>query len=163
VTRRSAPADTAQIAVGKLRDNSVYELFLTSHPASSLPAATVLELYQHRGSFEQVLSDEDGEQDLDRWCWRTPCGQEFWQILNQWVWNIRLRLGSAAVPQPLGWTTWQAASVELCGSGSSGAAGVSSVIQQLTSDAAAQSLPAARQPAADKLAPSYGPLELSHR
>jgi hypothetical protein len=104
VTRRMAPADPAQISVGKLRDDHVYELFLTSHPASRLPAATVLELYQHRGSFEQVLSDEDVEQDPDRWCSRTPCGQEFWQILSQWVWNVRLRLGQVAQPQPMRWT-----------------------------------------------------------
>ncbi|MFV9505684.1 MAG: hypothetical protein AB4911_14105 [Oscillochloridaceae bacterium umkhey_bin13] len=107
VTRRAAPADHAQITVGKLRDAHVYELFLTSRPAHSLPATTVLELYQHRGAFEQVLSDEDTEQAPDRWCSHTPCGQEFWQILSQWVWNIRLRLGRIAQPQPLRWTTWE--------------------------------------------------------
>src|SRR5438132_10184091 len=32
-------------------------------------------------------------QDPDRWCSHTPCGQEFWQILSQWVWNWRLELG----------------------------------------------------------------------
>jgi hypothetical protein len=44
LTRRTAPPDPAQITVGKLRGEHVYELFLTSHPASSLPVATVLEL-----------------------------------------------------------------------------------------------------------------------
>jgi len=83
VARRTAPADPTQITVGKQRGEHVYELFLTSHSSSTLPAATVLELYGHRGSFEQVLSDEDDEQDPDRWCSRTACGQEFWQILNQ--------------------------------------------------------------------------------
>jgi hypothetical protein len=63
--------------VGKRRDAHVYEIFLTSHSASSLPAATLLALYQQRGAFEQVLSDEDAEQDPDRWCSHTPCGQEF--------------------------------------------------------------------------------------
>jgi len=161
VTRRTAPADPAQIAVGKLRDNHVYELFLTSHPASSLPAATVLELYQHRGSFEQVLSDEDVEQDVDRWCSRTPCGQEFWQILNQWVWNIRLRLGSAAAPQPLRWTTWEAAGAAACGSGPTGAAGTSVVEEPASNAAAPLSIPAPQLPAADDLVPTYGPQELS--
>ena len=37
LTRRAAPADRAQISVGKLRGEYVYELFLTSHPASALP------------------------------------------------------------------------------------------------------------------------------
>ena len=108
LTRCPAPLDRTQISVGKLRGEYVYELFLTSHPTSSLPAATIVELYQHRGAFEQVLSDEDAEQDCDRWCSRTPCGQAFWQILSQWVWNTRLVLGRVAQPQPLRWTTWEA-------------------------------------------------------
>jgi hypothetical protein len=53
----------------------------------------VLDLYLHRGSFETVLADEDMEQEPARWCSHTPCGQEFWQILSQWVWNWRLELG----------------------------------------------------------------------
>lgn len=110
LTRRTAPADRAQISVGKLRGEHVYELFLTSHPATALPAATILELYQHRGAFEQVLSDEDREQDPDRWCSHSPMGQEFWQIISQWVWNTRLELGSIGQVQPLRWTAWEAGS-----------------------------------------------------
>lgn len=101
LTRRVAPADRAQISVGKVRGEHVYELFLTSHPATALPAPTILELYQHRGAFEQVLSDEDREQDPDRWCSHSPAGQEFWQIVSQWVWNSRLELGSIGQVQPL--------------------------------------------------------------
>jgi hypothetical protein len=48
----------------------------------------VLDLYLHRGSFETVLADEDEEQAVDRWVSRTQWGQEFWQIISQW---IRLR------------------------------------------------------------------------
>ena len=40
-----------------------------------------------------VLADEDVEEDPDRWCSYTECGQEFWQIACQWVWNLRLCLG----------------------------------------------------------------------
>ena len=40
-----------------------------------------------------VLADEDVEEDPDRWCSYTPCGQELWQIACQWVWNLRLALG----------------------------------------------------------------------
>jgi len=71
----------------------VYELFLTTAPLVAFTCADVLALYLHRGSFETVLSDEDVEQDPDRWCSRTACGQEFWQIMNQWLWNLRLDLG----------------------------------------------------------------------
>lgn len=40
-----------------------------------------------------VLADEDVEEDPDRWCSYTECGQELWQIVCQWVWNLRLSLG----------------------------------------------------------------------
>lgn len=40
-----------------------------------------------------VLADEDVEEDPDRWCSYTQCGQELWQIAWQWVWNLRLTLG----------------------------------------------------------------------
>jgi hypothetical protein len=53
----------------------------------------VLDLYLHRGSFETVLADEDKEQEMDRWYSHTPWGQEFAQILGQWMWNLRLELG----------------------------------------------------------------------
>src|SRR5438132_9034261 len=42
-----------------------------------------------------VLADEDVEEDPDRWCSYTECGQELWQIACQWVWNLRLSLGHA--------------------------------------------------------------------
>jgi hypothetical protein len=53
----------------------------------------VLDLYHGRGAFEAVLTDEDVEEDPDRWCSYTECGQELWQIACQWVWNLRLTLG----------------------------------------------------------------------
>ncbi len=34
-----------------------------------------------------VLTEEDVEEDPDRWCSSTECGQELWQIACQWVWN----------------------------------------------------------------------------
>jgi hypothetical protein len=42
-----------------------------------------------------VLADEDIEEDPDRWCSYTECGQELWQIACQWIWNLRLSLGQA--------------------------------------------------------------------
>jgi hypothetical protein len=79
--------------VGVERDGTVYELFVSTLPWSAFTASDVLDLYLHRGSFETVLADEDIEQDADRWYSHTPCGQEFCQILAQWVWNLRMELG----------------------------------------------------------------------
>jgi hypothetical protein len=47
------------------------------------------------------LADEDQEQDPDRWCSHTACGQEVWCIVSQWVWNLRLELGHQLSPTPL--------------------------------------------------------------
>src|SRR5260370_623373 len=80
-------------AVGVERDGMVYELFVSTLPSPAFTALDVLDLYLHRGSFETVLADEDIEQDADRWYSHTPYGQEFCQILAQWVWNLRLELG----------------------------------------------------------------------
>jgi hypothetical protein len=54
-----------------------------------------VDLYHGRGAFEGVLADEDVEEDPDRWCSYTECGQELWQIACQWVWNLRLSLSHA--------------------------------------------------------------------
>jgi len=71
----------------------VYEQFFTTLPSPAFTPADVLDLYLHRGSFETVLADEDEEQAVDRWVSRTQWGQEFWQIINQWMWNLRLEFG----------------------------------------------------------------------
>jgi hypothetical protein len=92
------PATDDPPKIGKERDGLVYELFVSTVPAPALTAKDLLDLYLHRGSFETVLTDEDREQDPDRWCSHTPCGQEFWQILSQWVWNLRLELGQNVFP-----------------------------------------------------------------
>ncbi len=85
------PAGSSRPPVGKVREGTVYEQFFTTLPHPSFTPADVLDLYRHRGSFEAVLADEDEEQAADRWVSRTQWGQEFWQIINQWVWNLRLR------------------------------------------------------------------------
>jgi hypothetical protein len=87
------PATTSSPKVGVERDGTVYELFVSTLPSPAFTASDVLDLYLHRGSFETVLADEDVEQDSDRWFSHTPFGQEFCQILAQWVWNLRLELG----------------------------------------------------------------------
>ena len=54
--------------VGTKRGESVYELFYTALPPGAFTLADVVALYLHRGAFEAVLSDEDQEQEPDRWC-----------------------------------------------------------------------------------------------
>src|SRR6266852_2117061 len=86
-------ATSSSPAVGVERDGVVYELFVSTLSTPAFTASDVLDLYLQRGSFETVLADEDDEQESDRWYSHTPCGQEFAQILAQWVWNLRLELG----------------------------------------------------------------------
>jgi len=92
------PATSTPAPIGVERSGIVCEIFFTSLPPQAFTPADVLQLYLHRGSFETVLSHEDQEQDCDRWVSHTPCGQEFWQILSQWIWNLRLELGQHLTP-----------------------------------------------------------------
>ena len=73
----------------------MYEIFITTLPIDGFLVEDVLDLSHGRGAFEAVLTDEDVEEDPDRWCSYTECGQELWQIACQWVWNLRLSLGRA--------------------------------------------------------------------
>ena len=90
------PAGSSRPSIGKVKEGTVYEQFFTTLPSPAFTPADVLDLYLHRGSFETVLADEDREQDPDRWVSHTPLGQEFWQILCQWIWNLRLEFGQQA-------------------------------------------------------------------
>jgi hypothetical protein len=93
VARHPAPPPGKAIPVGKRVGEWVYELFITTLAADGFLVEDVLDLYHGRGAFEAVLADEDVEEDPDRWCSYTECGQELWQIACQWVWNLRLSLG----------------------------------------------------------------------
>jgi hypothetical protein len=95
------PAGTTKSRVGVTRAGVVYELFLTKLSQDAFTASDVVALYLHRGAFENTLADEDLEQDPDRWCSHAACGQEIWQIISQWVWNLRLELGHQLVPEPV--------------------------------------------------------------
>jgi len=95
------PADKKKSPVGVTREGIVYELFFTNLPQQTFTACDVVELYLHRGAFEPILSDEDREQDPDRWCSHAAWGQECWQLISQWVWNLRLELGHQLHPDPV--------------------------------------------------------------
>jgi hypothetical protein len=95
------PATATAASIGTTRGEVVYELFFTALPVGAFTAADIVDLYLHRGAFETVLCDEDKEQDPDRWCSHTACGQEVWQVVSQWVWNLRLELGHRLHPTPM--------------------------------------------------------------
>jgi hypothetical protein len=97
----TSPAGNTQSRVGVTRAGVVYELFFTTLPQLAFTAPDVVELYLHRGAFEPTLADEDQEQDPDRWCSHAPCGQDAWQVISQWVWNLRLELGHQLEPTTL--------------------------------------------------------------
>ena len=95
------PAGNKKSPVGVTRSDVVYELFFTNLPQQAFTAADVVELYLHRGAFEPQLADEDQEIDPDRWCSHSAWGQETWQIMAQWIWNVRLELGHQLHPNPV--------------------------------------------------------------
>jgi hypothetical protein len=106
VARHPAPPAGREIPVGKRIGDWVYELFITTLGTDNFLVEDVLDLYQGRGAFEGVLADEDVEEDPDRWCSYTACGQELWQIACQWVWNLRLCLGQTMQAGPLREIEW---------------------------------------------------------
>jgi hypothetical protein len=71
VARHPAPPAGQEIPVGKRIGEWVYELFITTLGTDNFLV----------------------EEDPDRWCSYSECGQELWQIACQWVWNLRLSLG----------------------------------------------------------------------
>jgi hypothetical protein len=95
------PAGKKKSRIGITREGLVYELFFTRLPQQGFTASDVVELYLHRGAFEPVLADEDIEQDPDRWCSQSSYGQECWQVVAQWIWNLRLELGHQLHPDPV--------------------------------------------------------------
>jgi hypothetical protein len=52
------------------------------------------------------LADEDRAGDPDRWCSYSPAGQELWQVVWHWVWNLRLALGRQLVAAPVRSIEW---------------------------------------------------------
>ncbi len=146
---------TAKPSIGVLRAGIVYELFLTTAPQAAFTSADVLDLYLHRGAFETVLADEDLEQDTDRWCSRTACGQEFWQIVNQWLWNLRLDLGQHLSPSPIRWTTFAPAQEQPSGQA------CEPVLQQTAEHTCG--LAQEQTTEQDREAPLYGPARWARR
>ncbi len=100
----TSPAPTSakkKRQVGIIRDGVVSELFWTNLPQSAFTASDVVSLSLHRGAFETALEDEDIEQEPERWCSYSAWGEQAWQIVAQWTWNLRLELGHKLVPEPV--------------------------------------------------------------
>ena len=95
------PEASKKSRIGHTRKGVVYALFFTQLPQDAFTASDVVALYLHRGAYAPLLADEDQEQDPDRWCSHSPAGQEAWQIVSQWVWNLRLELGHLLEPMPM--------------------------------------------------------------
>src|SRR5260370_6544680 len=95
------PAGATKSRIGVTGSGVVYDLFLTALPQNAFTASDVVALYLHRGAFSNALADEDQEQDPDRWVSHTATGQEAWQLISQWVWNLRLELGHQLHPDPV--------------------------------------------------------------
>jgi hypothetical protein len=106
------PATATVAPIGITRDGVVSELFFTALPQAAFTPADVVALYLDRGAFEAVLSDEDKEQDSDRWVSHAASGQEFWQVISQWIWNVRLELGHRLHPTPMRTTAFAPAQTE---------------------------------------------------
>jgi hypothetical protein len=95
------PATKKKSPVGVTRAGVVYELFFTNLPQQAFTTSDVVELYLHRGAFEPTLADEDNEQDPDRWCSHSAWGQECWQMVAQWAWDLLLELGHQLLASPI--------------------------------------------------------------
>jgi hypothetical protein len=110
--RPPLPDETGRLRVGRRFRGQVAELFATDVAPDALLATDVLSLYLGRGGFERMLGEEDRQTDPDRFVSSAHCGQELFQILCQWVDNVRLRLGQQALDEPVRQTQWAAALAE---------------------------------------------------
>ena len=68
--------------------------------ADEFDLATDQSWFQQRRCIDRgrVPSPSNKELDPNRWCSHTAWDQEFWLILAQWTWNLRLELGHALHP-----------------------------------------------------------------
>jgi hypothetical protein len=107
VTRLVAPAPDCTVKVGKRVGEWIYELFITTLEVESFLVQDVVDLDHGRGAFEPIFSEEDLEDDPDRWCSYTSLRIP-WAC--QWVWNIRLALGFALQGEELREMEWSPAS-----------------------------------------------------
>jgi hypothetical protein len=80
LARHPAPLAGQDIAGGKRVGEWVYELFLTTLATDGFLLEDGLDVSPGRGAFEAVRASQDMEEDPDRWCSSSECGQERWQM-----------------------------------------------------------------------------------
>jgi hypothetical protein len=97
--------------VGVARVGIVEERFVTTWPHEAFPAADVVALSLHRGACDHARSDDDTEHEPNRWCRQTSWGQMCWQVMAQWVWNLRVAWGHHMLPDPVRTTACAPASL----------------------------------------------------
>jgi hypothetical protein len=111
--RAPGPGEEDKPRIGKRLGQHIYELFVTDRSAAAFSASDLLSLYLGRGAAEGLLGAEDRELEPDRLVSTRPCGQEWYQLLSQWVWNERLRLGAVAIGVSVRRTLWAEARATL--------------------------------------------------
>lgn len=99
IVTRSRKEPDRPVRIGKLIAGYVYEIFVTTADPACFHAADIVSMYLHRGQFEATLAQEDRELPADRWISYSPDGEEIWQIVCQWVWNLELWLGRIDAPE----------------------------------------------------------------
>jgi hypothetical protein len=104
--RPPGPSEQDKPRIGKRIGEGIYELFVTDRSAAAFSASDLVSLYLGRGAAEGLLGAEDRELEPDRLVSTRPCGQEWWQLISQWVWNERLRLGTVAISGAARRTLW---------------------------------------------------------
>jgi hypothetical protein len=100
VVMATHPAGKQKSPIGVTRAGVVSERFFTNLPHHAFTACDVVAWSVHRAAFEPILSDEDQKSDPDRWCSHSAWGQEAWQCVTHWVWNLRLEPGQHLHPDP---------------------------------------------------------------
>lgn len=90
--RDPLPSETKALRIGKRFRGRIAELFATDRTQEGFTGTDVLSLYLGRGGFEASLWHEDQQTDPDRFVSHHGPGQELFQVLCQWMDNVRLQL-----------------------------------------------------------------------
>ena len=98
VAETDAKGEVKAVRVGKLKDGWHFELFAVSAGHDGLLPHDVVELYAGRGAFEAALGREDQDCDPDRTLCNGSFGKGLFDLVCQWVSNLRLEMAVAAMP-----------------------------------------------------------------
>jgi hypothetical protein len=94
VVSRYQPANGRGRGSGMQQGDFFYELYITSLPAPSWPAAELVELYYGRVIEENRFGQTDGEQGRQRVISWHPPAQQLAVAISLFTWNLRLSWGA---------------------------------------------------------------------